>query len=90
MTPLKQTLVDSKKREQRALLFGRRNYILVLLGILLMGIGYLLMVGGQQPPDQWNPSEIYGFRRITVSTFFVVCGLVVLLISVFSSPPTKA
>ncbi|MCS6917945.1 MAG: DUF3098 domain-containing protein [Chitinophagales bacterium] len=66
------------------MLFGRRNYAFLLAGIAVMALGYALMSGGSQPPDQWNEEVIYGFRRITLSTILVAAGLVLVLLSIFA------
>lgn len=64
-------------------LFNRQNYLILLAGIILIALGFSLMTGGQQPPDQWDEKVIYSFRRISLSTIVVVLGLVVVLVSIF-------
>lgn len=77
------------KAPTKTLLFGRRNYYLLIGGIVVMGLGYLFMLGGQQPPDQWDTKVIYGFTRITLSTLLVAAGLVLLLVSIFARTRSK-
>ncbi len=67
----------------QAFLFGRRNYMVLIAGLAVMAIGYLLMTGGSQAPDQWDPKVVYGFVRITVSSILVTVGLVIALFSIF-------
>ncbi|MDE7072020.1 MAG: DUF3098 domain-containing protein, partial [Bacteroidales bacterium] len=38
--------VDKSEKKMFDFAFGRENYILMIAGIVLLGIGYLLMVGG--------------------------------------------
>ena len=65
------------------ILFSRENYLILFAGLALLGIGFLLMSGGQQPPDQFDPNVIYSFRRITLSTIFVLVGFGVIMVSIF-------
>jgi len=63
--------------EKQTFVFGRKNYILMLAGILLMVIGYIMMVGGgSEDPEVFNP-EIFSPRRITWAPIIIVIGLVV-------------
>ncbi len=67
------------------LLYGRKNFILILGGIALMALGMLLMSGGSMPsPDIWDESIIYGFRRITLAPIAILLGLAVVLYSIFA------
>lgn len=67
-------------------LFSRENYLILGAGLVLMAIGFLLMSGGQQRPDQWDPNVIYSFRRITLSTIVVLLGFCVVFYSIFRKP----
>jgi hypothetical protein len=69
-------------------LFERKNYLFLLAGIVLMGIGFLLMAGGHQPANEFEPKEIYGFRNTTLSSIVVVAGLLVVLYSIFVKHPS--
>jgi uncharacterized membrane protein len=62
--------------------FGRENYILMLVGIALIFIGFILMSGGgSEDPSIWNP-EIFSARRITVAPILVMAGFVVEVIAI--------
>lgn len=67
------------------LLYGRKNYILILVAIGLIFLGLLLMSGGRMPSDDiWDESLIYGFRRITIAPIVIISGLVVGVVAIFS------
>ena len=54
--------------------FGRMNYTLLLVGLVVLVLGYLLMVGGgSEDPNVFNP-EIFSFRRITLAPLVVLAG----------------
>ncbi|MBI1316441.1 DUF3098 domain-containing protein [bacterium] len=55
-------------------LFGRRNYLLMGAGLLLIALGYVLMNGGgSDDPNVFNP-EIFSPRRIVVAPLLVLAG----------------
>jgi hypothetical protein len=73
--------------QKQSFVFGKRNYLLMGLGILFMVIGYLLMQGGgSEDPNVFNP-EIFSPRRITWAPLMLIIGLV---IEVFAIMTPKA
>lgn len=56
--------------------FTRKNYILLIIGIAIVMLGYVLMSGGgSEDPTQFDPS-IFSARRITVAPIVVLAGYV--------------
>lgn len=82
--PVKKTTASAPSGTQAMFLFERRNYLFLLGGIALLVIGFLLMSGGAQPPSQFDPKVIYGFRVTTLSSIVVVAGFLVVLYSIFA------
>lgn len=67
--------------ENQTFVFERKNYMMLISGIVLMVIGYILMSGGgSDDPNVFNP-EIFSFRRIVLAPIFILAGL---LIEVFA------
>jgi len=65
-------------------LFGRKNFLIMLGGLLLIAIGMWLMSGGAMPsPDVWDESIIYSFRRTVLAPFLMLAGLVVEVYAIF-------
>ena len=59
---------------KKKLLFGKRNYKFMLIGILFIAVGFILMSGGgSDDPNIFN-EEIYNFRRIRVAPTLVLIG----------------
>jgi hypothetical protein len=57
------------------LLFGKQNYVIVLVGILFIAIGFILMAGGgSSDPTIFNADAIYSSRRITLAPIMVILG----------------
>jgi hypothetical protein len=76
--------VESAPQE---LLFGKRHYIFMGIGVGLILLGLLLMSGGHMPsPDVWDEGIIYGFRRTVLAPFLILAGLVVEIYAIFFHP----
>jgi hypothetical protein len=65
------------------MVFGKQNYLLMGVGLLLVIIGFVLMSGGTQPDDSWNPKEIYSFTRTVLAPVFILAGLAVEIFAIF-------
>ena len=47
---------------QKVMPFGKQNYIIVLIGIALLVLGFILMIGGgSSDPDVFNP-KMFDFQ----------------------------
>lgn len=71
-------------------LFGRENYKWMVIGLVVIIIGLLLMIGGKSPdPNQFNPDEVYSFRRITLAPILIIAGLALEIFAIFRRPDKK-
>ncbi|MEN6454753.1 MAG: DUF3098 domain-containing protein [Prolixibacteraceae bacterium] len=60
--------------DEQQFALGRKNYKLLLIGFVIIVIGFMLMVGGKsEDPAVFNP-EIFNFRRITLAPVVVLFG----------------
>tara|TARA_B100001027_G_scaffold215194_1_gene188702 strand:- start:163 stop:390 length:228 start_codon:yes stop_codon:yes gene_type:complete len=59
------------------LLFGRRNYKYMLIGLLFIAVGFILMSGGgSDDPNIFN-EKIYSFRRIRLAPILIITGFII-------------
>lgn len=71
--PLK-SAATKEKIDDAAFAFGRENYVLLLISVGLLFIGYILMAGGKSDnPNVFN-EEVFSFRRITLAPLIVMAG----------------
>ena len=64
---------DSKKNNKE-FIFKKSNYLIMIVGIIFIGLGFLLMSGGgSEDPNIFN-TEIYNFRRIRLAPSLVLIG----------------
>jgi len=71
-------MAKKKQEEQevkKEFIFGRRNYIFMLIGLAFITLGFILMSGGgSDDPNVWN-EEIFNFRRIRLAPMLILLGL---------------
>ncbi|MCB0471973.1 MAG: DUF3098 domain-containing protein [Flavobacteriaceae bacterium] len=71
-------------------LFGKRNYIIMLIGIVFIAIGFILMAGGgSDDPNVFNP-EIYDARRIRLAPTLVLIGLAIQIYAILANPNKRS
>ena len=74
------------KKEKRKMVFGKKNYQLMLLGLIFITVGFFLMSGGgSEDPNIFN-DEIYNFRRIRVAPILVVFGFIIEVYAIMRNP----
>jgi uncharacterized membrane protein len=61
-------------KSKKEFIFSRANYKLMLIGFVVITLGFVLMVGGgSDDPNVFNP-EIFHFRRIRLAPALVLIG----------------
>ena len=57
--------------------FKKKNFILLIIGILFIATGLILMSGGaSEDPEVFN-YEIFNFRRLTLAPILITIGFVI-------------
>lgn len=79
------------KNEESALdfAFGPMNYILLAVGIVLLGLGYILLSGGSSDDPNVFNAEMFNSRRMVVAPLMIVAGLVVEICAIMFRPKSK-
>ena len=71
---------------KKKLLFGKRNYKFMLIGIFFIALGFILMSGGgSEDPNIFN-EEIYSFRRIRLAPMLVILGFIIEVYAILTKP----
>jgi len=77
----------SKNNTSNQSLFGKENYMMMLAGILVLGLGFFLMAGGKSSdPKVFDPKEVYSTTRITVAPILIVLGFIIEVIAIMKKP----
>jgi hypothetical protein len=70
--------------------FGKENYVLMVIGLIVIIIGLLLMSGGaSQDPTVFNEKEIFSFRRITLAPIVCLIGYAIELVAILYKSKEK-
>ena len=65
---------------------GRMNYILMVIGLVIIFIGYALMVGGgSENPEEFNPG-IFSFVRLDLSVIIIIFGYLFEIYAIMRKP----
>ncbi len=66
--------------------FGKENYILMLVGVVLIILGFALMTGGgSKDPNVFN-EEMSDFRRLTLSPILILIGFGIEIVAIMKRP----
>lgn len=66
--------------------FGKENYRLMLIGLVVIALGFLLMIGGgSKDPNQFS-DELFSFRRITLAPILILAGYVIEIFAIMKKP----
>ncbi len=66
--------------------FGKKNYIMMGIGLAVIALGFILMAGGgSDDPNVFNP-EIYSFRRIRLAPTLVLLGFGIEVYAILLNP----
>ena len=61
--------------EKKNMVLNNKNYLFIILGCVVVILGFVLMSGGgSENPDVFNEEELFSFRRITLAPFLVMLG----------------
>jgi membrane-bound ClpP family serine protease len=77
-----------EEREARMPL-GRRNYVLMLIGLGMIVVGFLLMAGGGSDDPAVFNERMFSFRRITLAPIVVIAGFAFEIYALMSRKKTK-
>lgn len=79
----------NKLKSNSGFAFSRMNYILMVIGVVFILVGFLLMVGGgSDDPNVFNP-EIFSFRRITLAPIVVMIGFIIEIAAIMYKPKNE-
>jgi hypothetical protein len=72
---------DTNKQE---FLFGATNYKILIIGLVVIALGFILMSGGaNENPNVFN-EEVYNFRRIRLAPTVVLIGFGITIYSILA------
>ncbi|TMM32430.1 DUF3098 domain-containing protein [Polaribacter aestuariivivens] len=78
--------MENKQTQQPEFLFGKKNYIIMVVGIIFIALGFIFMAGGgSDNPEVFN-EEIYNWQRIRLAPTLVIIGLGIEIYAILANP----
>jgi membrane-bound ClpP family serine protease len=72
--------------EKRSFVFGKENFIILGISILLVIIGFLLMSGGKTTEETGFDPSIFSARRIVIAPIVIMTGFVLVVFAILKKP----
>ena len=68
--------INIENKENKGFALGKENLRLLMIGFLIIVVGFVLMIGGNSnDPNVFN-KEIFNFQRITLAPIVIMVGFV--------------
>ena len=88
-TQKKASANNNNSNGKRPPLFRKTNYILMLVGVVVLIIGYLCLRGGAVADPNTFDGEIFNTRRLVVAPILMFAGLVIEIVAIMWHPRNK-
>lgn len=75
--------------DKRNLAFGKKNFILLAIGLAIVIIGFLLMIGPGSTETHFEP-DIFSFRRIKLAPTVALAGFIFIVYAIMAKPKDAA
>ena len=80
------TTINTKENVTNAL-FGKENYKWMLIGLVVLAIGFFLMAGGKSSdPNVFQDKDVYSTTRITIAPILIIAGLIIEIFAIMKKP----
>ena len=66
--------------------FGKKNYQLLIAGVIVMAIGFILMSGGGSDNPNVFSDAIFNKQRLTIAPILILTGLVIEVFAILYKP----
>lgn len=79
--------MSEQKKQIAAPLFAKDNLVWMLIGAVIVALGFILMSGGKSTdPRVFDTKEVYSTTRITIAPILIVAGLIIEIYAIFKKP----
>jgi len=72
--------------DKKKFVFGKMNFILLAVSIVIIIIGFWLMSGGQTTEETGFDPTIFSFRRIKLSPIVTMIGFALVAVAILVKP----
>ena len=78
--------MKEEQLQKPAFIFGKKNYIFMIIGILCITLGFIFMAGGGSNDPNFFNKEIYNWQRIRLAPTLVIIGLGIEIYAILLNP----
>lgn len=77
---------NSENKEDKGYALGKENLRLLMIGFLIIIVGFVLMIGGKSTDPNIFNKEIFNFQRITLAPIVVMFGFIFEIYAIMKKP----
>lgn len=74
------------EKQQHEFLFEKVNYKILIIGVIVIALGFILMSGGGSDNPNVFSKAIFSFRRIRLAPTVVLIGFGITIYSILKNP----
>ncbi len=78
--------MNHKEENKEGFLFEKRNYIIMLVGLAFIALGFILMSGGGSDDPAVFNTDVYNFRRVRLAPTLVLIGFAIEVYAILVKP----
>ncbi len=85
---VKKTKKENPKLKEELITFAftKQNYRLLIIGIVVITLGFLLMIGGGSDDPTVFSDKIFNFRRMTLAPILILAGYIIEIFAIMKRP----
>ncbi|HOE04273.1 MAG TPA: DUF3098 domain-containing protein [Bacteroidales bacterium] len=89
MATKKENKAPEKPVDTTGFVLAKQNYIILLIGFLVIVTGFVLMAGGGTDDPAVFSDKIFSFRRITLAPILVIIGFAIEIFAIMKRPSER-
>jgi hypothetical protein len=79
--------MKKENSNEKEFALGKENYKLLIIGFVIIVIGFLLMIGGgSKDPNVFNKEEMFSAQRIIIAPLVVIFGFAFEIWAIMKKP----
>ena len=81
--------INIENKEDKGFALGKENLRLLMIGFLIIIVGFVLMIGGNSTDPNIFNKEIFNFQRITLAPIVVMIGFIFEIYAIMKKPGSE-
>lgn len=76
-----------EKQQEEAFEMGKTNYLLLIAGTVVIGVGFIMMSGGgTENTNEFTGDTLFNTQRLTIAPITVLIGFAIVLFGILKKP----